>query len=205
LPGLSHYPNQKENDSMKRNSVVWKMVTLGIVGAFAALILATPVLAQVSKEVKDAAKMMSDAWKKFEDGQHTVIKGLAMNKQVATQMGFEDLLTPGNKTIGSGRDSVLTGAKSFAQGQKYIMEHPNDPKVMKEGVDLLENGFKTAIGGKETMEKGIAMNNQVAQSKGAMDKFAEGNKLVKEGMDTMGEAVREFMPAERMYLKAKNK
>jgi hypothetical protein len=45
----------------------------------------------------------------------------------------------------------------------------------------------------------------VAQSKGAMDKFAEGNKLVKEGMDTMGEAVREFMPAERMYLKAKNK
>jgi gas vesicle protein len=190
---------------MKRNSVVWKMVTLGIVGAFAALILATPVLAQVSKEVKDAAKMMSDAWKKFEDGQHTVIKGLAMNKQVATQMGFEDLLTPGNKTIASGRDSVLTGAKSFAQGQKYIMEHPNDPKVMKEGVDLLQNGFKTAIGGKEMMEKGVAMNNQVAQSKGAMDKFAEGNQLVKQGMDTMGEAVREFMPAERMYLKAKNK
>ena len=127
-----------------------------------------------------------------------------MNKQEATKLGFADLLTPGNKTIASGRDSVLTGAKSFAQGQKYIMENPNDPKVMKEGVDMMRNGFKTAIGGKATMEKGIAMNNQVAQSKGAMDKFAEGNKLVKEGMDTMGEAVREFMPAERMYLKAKN-
>jgi hypothetical protein len=182
-----------------------KALAVMVIGAFLIMGMSSLVMAQVSKEVKDAAKMMSDAWKKFEDGQRTVIKGLAMNKQVATQMGFEDLLTPGNKTIGSGRDSVFTGAKSFAQGQKYVMEHPNDPKVVKEGVDMMRNGFKTAIGGKATMEKGIAMNNQVAQSKGAMDKFAEGNKLVKEGMDTMGEGVREFMPAERMYLKAKNK
>jgi Na+-transporting methylmalonyl-CoA/oxaloacetate decarboxylase gamma subunit len=182
-----------------------KVLAVMVIGAFLIMGMSSLVMAQVSPEIKDAAKKMSDAWKKFEDGQHTVVKGLAMNKQVATQLGFADLLTPGNKTIASGRDSVLTGAKSFAQGQKYIMEHPNDPKVVKEGVDLLENGFKTAIGGKKTMEKGIAMNNEVAQSKGAMDKFAEGNKLVKEGMDTMGEAVREFMPAERMYLKAKNK
>jgi hypothetical protein len=182
-----------------------KVLAVMVIGAFLIMGMSSLVIAQVSPEVKNAAKMMSDAWKKFEDGQRTVIKGLAMNKQVATQMGFEDLLTPGNKTIGSGRDSVFTGAKSFAQGQKYVMEHPNDPKVVKEGVDMMRNGFKTAIGGKATMEKGIAMNNQVAQSKGAMDKFAEGNKLVKEGMDTMGEGVREFMPAERMYLKAKNK
>jgi hypothetical protein len=182
-----------------------KALAVMVIGAFLIMGFSSLVQAQVSKEVKDAAKMMSDAWKKFEDGQGTVIKGLAMNKQVATQMGFADLLEPGNKTIGSGRDSVFTGAKSFAQGQKVVMENPNSPKVMKEGVDMMRNGFKAAIGGKATMEKGIAMNNQVAQSKGAMDKFAEGNKLVKEGMDTMGEAVREFMPAERMYLKAKNK
>ena len=182
-----------------------KVLAVMVIGAFLVMGMSSLVMAQVSPEVKDAAKMMSDAWKKFEDGQRTVIKGLAMNKQVAAKLGFADLLEPGNKTIGLGRDSVLTGAKSFAQGQKYIMEHPNDPKVVKEGVDMMRNGFKTAIGGKKTMEKGIAMNNEVAQSKGAMDKFAEGNKLVKEGMDTMGEAVREFMPAERMYLKAKNK
>ena len=182
-----------------------KALAVMVIGAFLIMGFSSLVQAQVSKEVKDAAKMMSDAWKKFEDGQRTVIKGLAMNKQEATKLGFEDLLTPGNKTIGSGRDSVLTGAKSFAQGQKVVMENPNSPKVMKEGVDMMRNGFTAAKGGKETMEKGVAMNNQVAQSKGALDKFAEGNKLVKEGMDTMGEGVREFMQAEKMYLGAKNK
>jgi hypothetical protein len=182
-----------------------KVLAVMVIGAFLIMGMSSLVMAQVSPEIKDAAKKMSDAWKKFEDGQHTVIDGLAMNKQVATQLGFADLLEPGNKTIGSGRDSIMTGAKSFAQGQKVVMENPDSPKVVKEGVDMMENGFKTAIGGKKTMEKGIAMNNQVAQSKGAMDKFAEGNKLVKEGMDTMTEAVTEFMPAEREYLKAKNK
>ena len=182
-----------------------KVLAVMVIGAFLIMGFSSLVQAQVSKEVKDAAKMMSDAWKKFEDGQHTVVKGLGMNKQVATQMGFADLLEPGNKTIASGRDSVFTGAKSFAQGQKVVMENPNSPKVMKEGVDMMRNGFTAAKGGKATMEKGIAMNNQVAQSKGALDKFAEGNKLVKEGMDTMGEGVREFMQAEKMYLGAKNK
>ncbi len=181
-----------------------KVLAVMVIGAFLIMGMSSLVMAQVSPEVKHPAKKMSDAWKKFEEGQSTVIKGLAMNKQEATQLGFADLLEPGNKTIGLGRDSVMTGAKSFAQGQKVVMENPDSPKVMKEGVDMMRNGFKTAIGGKETMEKGIAMNNQVAQSKGAMDKFAEGNKIVKEGMDTMAEAVREFMPAEREYLKAKN-
>lgn len=181
-----------------------KALTVMVIGAFLIMGISSLVMAQVSQETKDAAKMMSDAWKKFEDGQSTVIKGLEMNKQVATQGGFADLLDPGNKTISLGRDSVFTGAKSFAQGQKVVMENPDSPKVMKEGVDMMRNGFTTAKGGKETMEKGIAMNNQVAQSKGVMDKFAEGNKIIKEGMDTMGEGVREFMQAEKMYLKSKN-
>ena len=183
---------------MKRNSVLGKMVILGIVGAFAALILATPALAQETKVLKEAAKMMSDAWKMFEDGQSTVIKGLEMNNQVAAKMGFQELMKPGNKTIGLGRDSVFTGAKSFAQGQKVVAE-ASDPKVMKEGVDMLQNGFKIAIGGKETMEKGIAMNNQLAESKGALDKFADGNKIMKDGMDTMAEGVKLFMKANAVY------
>jgi hypothetical protein len=175
-----------------------KMLTVVVLGAFLMLGLSSLGLAQEAKVLKDAAKMMSDAWKMFEDGQHTVIKGLEMNNQIAAQMGFQELMKPGNKTIGLGRDSVFTGAKSFAQGQKVVAE-ASDPKVMKEGVDMLRNGFKIAIGGKETMEKGIAMNNQLAESKGVMDKFAEGNKIMKDGMDTMAEGVKLFMKGNALY------
>jgi hypothetical protein len=202
MPGRSYYPNQKENDSMKRNSVSGKMVILGIVGALAVLILAIPALAQDAKVLKESSKMMSDGWKMFEEGQSTVIKGLEMNNQVAAQMGFQELMKPGNKTIGLGRDSVFTGAKSFAQGQKVVME-ASDPKVMKEGVDMLRNGFKIAIGGKETMEKGIAMNNDLAKSKGALEKFAPGNEIMKTGMGTMAEGIKLFMKGEKLYLGAK--
>ena len=48
---------------MKRNSVFGKMVVLGIIGAFAALALTTPALAQKAQELKDAHKMMADGWK----------------------------------------------------------------------------------------------------------------------------------------------
>jgi hypothetical protein len=174
------------------------MVILGIVGVLAALILAIPALAQDANVLKESSKMMSDGWKMFEEGQSTVIKGLEMNNQVAAKMGFQELMKPGNKTIGLGRDSVFTGAKSFAQGQKVVAE-ASDAKVMKEGVDMLRNGFKTAIGGKETMEKGIAMNNQLAKSKGCLDKFADGNKIMKDGMDTMAEGVKLFMKANALY------
>jgi hypothetical protein len=172
-----------------------KMLTVVVLGAFLMLGLSSLGLAQEAKVLKDAAKMMSDAWKMFEDGQHTVIKGLEMNNQIAAQMGFQELMKPGNKTIGLGRDSVFTGAKSFAQGQKVVME-ASDAKVMKEGVDMLRTGFKIAIGGKETMEKGIAMNNQLAESKGALDKFAEGNKIMKDGM---AEGVKLFMKGNALY------
>ena len=50
------------------------------------------------------------------------------------------------------------------------------------------------------MEKGMAMNDQVAQSKGVMDKFADGNKIMKDGMGTMAEGIKLFMQGERMYL-----
>jgi hypothetical protein len=188
---------------MKRKSVLGKMVILGIVAAFAALTLATTALAQDAKVLKESSKMMSDGWKMFEEGQSTVIKGLEMNNQIAVQMGFQELMKPGNKTMGSGRDSVFTGAKLFAQGQKVIMENPDTPTVLKEGVDMLRNGFKIAIGGKETMEKGMAMNNELAKSKGALDKFAQGNEIMKTGMATMAEGIKLFMKGEKLYLGAK--
>ncbi len=142
-----------------------KMLTVMVIGAFLVLGLCSLGLAQEMQVMKDASKMMSDAWKMFDDGQRMVIKGLEMNNQIAAKAGVQDLMNPGNKTIGSGRDSVLRAPSSFAQGQKVVME-ANDPGVMKEGVDMLRDGFKIAIGGKETMEKGMAMNDQVAQSKG---------------------------------------
>ncbi len=175
-----------------------KMLTVMVIGAFLVLGLCSLGLAQEMQVMKDASKMMSDAWKMFDEGQRMVIKGLEMNNQIAAQAGVQDLMNPGNKTIGSGRDSVLTGAKSFAQGQKVVME-ASDAKVMKEGVDMLQTGFKIAMGGKETMEQGMAMNDQVAQSKGIMDKFADGNKIMKDGMATMAQGIKLFMQGNALY------
>jgi hypothetical protein len=175
-----------------------KILTVMVIGAFLVLGLSSMALAQQMQTMKDASKMMSDAWKMFDDGQRTVIKGLEMNNQMAAQAGVQDLMNPGNKTIGSGRDSVLEGAKLFAQGQKVVMD-ASDTKVMKEGVDMLRDGFKIAIGGKETMEKGMAMNDQVAQSKGIMGKFADGNKIMKDGMAAMAQAIKLFMQGNALY------
>jgi hypothetical protein len=175
-----------------------KMLTIMVLGAFLVLGLSSLALAQEVKVLKDASKMMSDAWKMFDQGQRMVIQGLEMNNQIAAQAGVQDLMNPGNKTMGSGRDSVLEGAKLFAQGQKVVMD-ASDPKVMKEGVDMLRDGFKIAIGGKETMEKGMAMNDQVAQSKGIMDKFADGNKIMKDGMATMAQGIKLFMQGNALY------
>jgi hypothetical protein len=175
-----------------------KMLTIMVLSAFLVLGLSSLALAQEVKVLKDASKMMSDAWKMFDQGQRMVIQGLEMNNQIAAQAGVQDLMNPGNKTMGSGRDSVLEGAKLFAQGQKVVMD-ASDPKVMKEGVDMLRDGFKIAIGGKETMEKGMAMNDQVAQSKGIMDKFADGNKIMKDGMATMAQGIKLFMQGNALY------
>ena len=175
-----------------------KMLTVMVLGVFLLLGLTSLGLAQEMQVLKDSSKMMSDAWKMFDEGQRMVIKGLEMNNQIAAQAGVQDLMNPGNKTIGSGRDSVLEGAKLFAQGQKVVMD-ASDAKVMKEGVDMLRDGFKIAIGGKETMEKGMAMNDQVAQSKGCMDKFADGNKIMKDGMATMAQGIKLFMQGNALY------
>jgi hypothetical protein len=176
-----------------------KMLTVMVVGACLILGLCSLGLAQEMQVMKDAFKMMSDAWKMFDDGQSMVIKGLEMNNQVAAKLGCEDLMKPGNQTIGKGRDTVVEGAKLFSQGQKVVMD-ASDAKVMKEGVDMVRKGFKTIMDGKAMMEKGMCMNDEVAKSKGFMNKFAEGDKLMKDGMSTMGDAIRLYMQGERMYL-----
>jgi hypothetical protein len=179
-----------------------KTLTVLVLGAFLVLGLSSLALAQVSQEIKDANKIMSDAWKQFDDGQRTVIEGMEKNNLTATQAGVKDLMTPGNKTVGTGRDTVLEGAKLFAQGQR-IVQGATDSKVAKEGMDMMRSGFKIVMDGKQMMEKGVAMNNQVAQSKGLMDKFNEGNQLIQTGMGSMGDAIKNYMQGERMYLQQK--
>jgi hypothetical protein len=176
-----------------------KMLTVVVLGVFLILGLSSLALAQEAQVLKDSSKMMSDAWKMFDDGQRTVIKGMEMNNQIAGQMGFLDLMKPGNHVVKTGRGTVLQGAKLFAHGEKTVM-NASDPKVMKAGVEELRKGFKIAMDGKGMMEKGLAMNDQVAQSKGATDKFADGNQIVKTGMGTMADAIKLFMQGEAVYL-----
>ena len=132
-----------------------KMLTVMVVGACLILGLCSLGLAQEMQVMKDASKMMSDAWKMFDDGQRMVIQGLEMNNQVAAKVGCADLMKPGNQTIGKGRDTVLEGAKLFSQGQKVVMD-ASDAKVMKEGMDMVRNGFKIIMDGKAMMEKGMS-------------------------------------------------
>jgi hypothetical protein len=173
-----------------------------LVGVALVLAFSSLGLAQEAKVMKDSAKMMSDAWKMFDDGQRTVIKGMEMNNMVAAQLGVEDLMKPGNNIVKTGRDTVLQGAKLFFQGEKTIM-NTNSASVLKAGIEELRKGFKIAMDGKQMMEKGMAMNDQVAQSKGAVDKFADGNQIIKTGMGTMADAIRLFMQGEALYLGTK--
>lgn len=181
-----------------------KTLTVMVIGSFLILGLSSLALAQVSQEIKDANKMMSDAWKQFDDGQRTVIQGLENNKLAAVQAGVGDLMDPGNKTIGIGRDTVLQGAKLFAQGQKTVQE-ATTAAVAKEGMDMMRSGFKIMMDGKQMMEKGVAMNDQVAQSKGITGKFSEGNQLIQTGMGMMGSAIKNYMQGERLYLGTQQK
>jgi hypothetical protein len=174
-----------------------KIVTALLVGVALVLAFSSLGLAQEAKVMKDSAKMMSDAWKMFDQGERMVIQGVEMNKQVAAQAGFESLMAPGDKIIQDGRATVLQGAQLFAQGEKSIMGC-NDQGVLKAGVDELRKGFKIAMNGKDMIAQGVAMNDQVAQSKGAS--FADGDNIIKTGMGTMADAVKLFMQGEALYL-----
>ncbi len=188
---------------MNRKNVVRKLTVLFFIGAFAALVLATPALAQKKAELQDAQKMMADGWKMFDDGQSMVIKGVEMNNLVAVQGGFQAQMEPGNKVITDGRNTVFQGAKLIAQGLKTYEDNKGTPSVAMQGLQMMVDGFKIAQDGKAMMEKGMAMNNQVAQGAGAADKFAQGSKVIQDGMGTMKNGAKLFLEGEAIFLKLK--
>lgn len=198
-----HYLNQEEL-TIQRKNVLRKIAVLFFIGAFAALTLATPALAQKGQELKDAAKMMQDGWKMFNDGQRMIIKGAEMNNLMAVRGGFQDLMTPGNKVIQDGRNTMDQGAKLYAQGEKTYLSKKNKSSVAKQGLKMMSDGFKIANGdGGKMVKQGVGMNNQAAQGKGAADKFAQGNQVIKTGMETMEGGAKLFMQGESLYLKTK--
>ena len=186
---------------MKRNSVFGKMVVFGIIGAFAALTLTTPALAQVAQELKDAHKMMSDGWKQFNDGQRMVIKGVEMNNLVAVQMGFQDKMVQGNKIIEDGRNTATQGATLFAQGEKTFMDNLTNPNVAGKGLKMMVDGFHMTRDGSDMMAKGVTMNNKVAQAAGATEKIVQGNQVINTGQDTMAAGAKLFLQGETIVLK----
>ena len=186
---------------MKRNSNFGKMVVLGIIGAFAVLALATPVLAQQAQWMKDAHKMMEDGWKQFNDGQRMVIKGKEMNDLVAVQMGFQDKMVQGNKIIQDGRNTATQGATLFAKGEKTFTDNLTNPSVAKTGLKMMVDGFHMTTDGSDMMAKGVTMNNKVAQAAGATEKFTQGNQVINTGQDTMASGAKLFLQGETIVLK----
>ena len=186
---------------MQRKNVLRKIAVLFFIGAFVAL--ATPALAKEKNLLQDAAKMMSDGWKQFNDGQRMVVKGVEMNNLVAVQGGFQDQMAQGNQVITTGRETAARGAKLVAQGEKTYLDNKATPSVAKQGLKEMVDGFKIAQDGKEMIKKGAAMNDQVAQGKGALDKFAQGNQTIKTGLETMAGGAKLFMQGEALYLKKK--
>jgi len=188
---------------MKSHSVFGKMVVLGIIGAFAALILATPALAQKSQELKDAHKMMADGWKMYNDGQRMVIKGKEMNDLVAVQMGFQDKMVQGDKIIQDGRNTQTQAATLFAQGEKTFMTNMTNPGVAKQGLKMMLDAFKMANDGGKMIGEGMRMNNKVAADAGAIEKVTQGNQVMETGMNTMAQGAQLFMQGENLFLKLK--
>ncbi len=186
---------------MKRNSVFAKMFVLGILGAFAALVLATPVLAQQAQWMKDAHKMMEDGWKQFNDGQRQVIQGKEMNDLVAVQMGFQDKMAQGNKIIQDGRNTATQGATLFAQGEKTFTDNLTNASVAQKGLKMMVDGFHMTTDGSDMMAKGVTMNNKVAQAAGATEKFTQGNQVINTGQDTMASGAKLFLQGETIVLK----
>ena len=188
---------------MKRKNVLKKITMLFFIGAFAALALTTPVLAQKAQELKDAHKMMSDGWKMFNDGQRQVIKGKEMNDLVAVQMGFQDKMVQGNKIIQDGRNTQTQAATLFAQGDKTFTDNMTSPGVAKQGLKMMSDAFKMANDGGKMIGEGMRMNIKVAEGAGAIEKVAQGNQVMETGMNTMAQGAQLFMQGENLFLKLK--
>ena len=186
---------------MKRNGVFGKMFIFGIISALAVLAMAAPALAQMSQEMQDAHKMMSDGWKMYNDGQRQVIKGKEMNDLVAVNMGFQNEMAPGDRYIQDGRNTFTQAATLFGKGEKTFVDNMNTPSVAKQGLKMMSDGFKMADGGSKMVEQGMTMNIKVAEAKGAIEKFAQGNQVINDGRATMQQGAQLFMQGEAIFLK----
>jgi hypothetical protein len=187
----------------KRQGRLAKVMSLVVMVALAVLVFSLPALAQKDQELKDAQKMMSDGWKMYNDGQRMVIKGKEMNDLVAVQGGFQDKMVQGDKIIQDGRNTQTQAATLFAQGEKTFMENLKTPSVAKTGLKMMVDAFKMANDGGKMIEKGMLMNNKVAEGAGAIEKFAQGNQVIETGMNTMAQGAKLFLQGETMYLKLK--
>jgi hypothetical protein len=65
------------------------------------------------------------------------------------------------------------------------------------------DAFKMANDGGKMIEKGVLMNNKVAEGAGAIQKFAKGNQVIETGMSTMAGGGKLFLQGETLFLKLK--
>ena len=177
-----------------------KALAVMVIGAFLIMGLSSLALAQKGQELKDAAKMMEDGWKQFNDGQRMIIKGVEMNNLVAVQMGFQDKMVQGNKIIEDGRNTATQGATLFAQGEKTFMDNLTNPNVAGKGLKMMVDGFHMTTDGSDMMAKGVTMNNKVAQDAGATEKITQGNQVINTGQNTMASGAKLFLQGETMVL-----
>ena len=180
-----------------------KLLSLLVMVTLPLMAFSSPALAQKAQELKDAHKMMADGWKIYNDGQRMVIKGKEMNDLVAVQGGFQGKMVQGDKIIQDGRNTQTQAATLFAQGEKTFTENLKTPSVAKPGLKMMVDAFKMANDGGKTIEKGVLMNNKVAEGAGAIEKFAQGNQVIETGMSTMTRGARLFRQGETLILKLK--
>jgi hypothetical protein len=191
----------REENFMKNRQLKSRWWVFLIMAVLTVCLVSSAALAQQkTKAQEEGAKMMEDGWTQFNDGQRMVIKGVEMNNLVAVQAGFQAQMAPGNDVITKGRESGFKGSQLFAQGLKFYNENKADLEVAKKGLHMMQEGFRIAKDGEAMIEKGVAMNNQAAQTAGAADKFAEGNKVINDGLQTMKGGVRLFVRGETKAL-----
>jgi len=186
-----------------RRSKLAKVLSLLVMVSLPLVAFSSPALAQKAQELKDAHKMMADGWKMYNDGQRMVIKGKEMNDLVAVQMGFQDKMVQGDKIIQDGRNTQTQAATLFAKGEKTFTENLKTPSVAKTGLKMMQDAFKIADDGGKMIEKGMLMNNKVAEGAGAIEKFAQGNQVINDGRTTMARGAQLFMQGEALFLKLK--
>jgi hypothetical protein len=184
----------------KRQRVAIRLLASLALTIFLAVAFSSLALAQQAQVVADAGKMMTQGFNQFNDGQRMVIEGVNMNSQIAVQQGVDSQMNPGNQTITTGRETFLQGATLFAQGEQTFLNNQSTVNVAKQGIKMMRDGFKIAQNGYQMIKQGVGMNNQVAQSGGFANQFAQGNQIIQTGLGTMDGGAQLFMQGEALYI-----